>query len=79
MKAIKRTKQPTLKQMQNMASNLQEKYGLYSIIQIDSHKFSSNHAQTEYWISVQTVCGQFLKSWEAVLDKYEELMEDKDA
>ena len=79
MKKVKRTKQPTLRQMLNMASNLQNKYKLFSSVEVHTVVFSSGDEKINYWLSTQGVFGEFLSSWKEVFDKYEKLLEAPNA
>ena len=78
MKEIIRTEVPTLQQIQDMSSNLSEKFQCDSFMQIQAHTID-NGLDTNYWLSISGEFGAFISSWSEVLDKYFELMESKDA
>jgi len=76
MKAVKRTTIPTIKQMQNMASNLEEKFNNASTIDIS---IWSSKSIKPYQLYVAYTHNLNFTSWKSLQDKYFEIMEDVDA
>lgn len=77
MRKVTRTKKPSAKQALNMAVNLCRKKRKCVVIHIESHAYSTGSAVTDFWFSVDGGIGMVLKSWEGVLDKYFELMDEE--
>lgn len=78
MKAIRRTKRPTLIQMQNMASNLREKYNKAAMVEVDawSHPISDTRANyLKYRIWVDLVAFDECILWDKCFAFYKHLME----
>lgn len=77
MIVIERTKTPTKKQLINIPKNLREKYNRASTLEISymASEYTSE-VSVSFWLWVKDVHGEFYYSWESILNKYFELMED---
>ena len=75
MKKVTRAKSCTVKQMSNMACNLQEKFKLASNIEVKCWKFQSGSEETSFSMYVEYFeYSKIYPSWKALQDKYFKLM-----
>lgn len=74
MKRIQRSKEPSVRQMLNMARNLREKFGKASLIEIKTWAYSSSNNKPQYNLYVEDIHNIDFKTWKACQDKYFELM-----
>lgn len=77
MKAIRRSKSPTTKQMLLMASNLQKKFNKPSLIEIDAWSNQTELKLREYFrfrIYVEDVLSLNFDSWQECQDSYGEII-----
>ena len=80
MKKVTCTKVPTCIQLTNMTLNLQEKFGGSSSVNFENHTYSHRSGLShQFWIHPGDGRCFNLNSWEETLDKYFELMKEKDA
>jgi hypothetical protein len=77
MIVIERTKTPTKEQLINIPKNLREKYNRASSLKVN-HMASEYIAEVSvtFWLWINDTHGEFYDSWESLLNKYFELMED---
>ena len=74
MHRIRKTKNPSLRNIEKMAENMRDKHKCYASIQAMTFSFESGTLDTTYWISVADgYCG-IVRSWQALVNKYRELM-----
>ena len=81
MKQVKKSKEPTLKQLLNMAANLQEKFDKAVAMGIDAWHYSTigdDANRANFGIYVEDREDKSFKSWEDCFDYYLYLMERKD-
>jgi len=82
MKAVKRTKNPSIKQIKLIIENLEEKFKVSSCIEISIWKHSTNNYTEDYKLifvpGFDNVTCTIInhKNWPELLDKYFELMEE---
>jgi len=75
MKKIGESKEPNLRQLMNMARNLRDKYRRFATVQVQAYAYSSDDSsKAEYWLFVEGIYGDFIKSWETTLRQYKTLM-----
>ena len=74
MKKVTRTKEPTLKQISNMSSNLHEKYKDSVSVEVKAPSYYNNIIYTLY-ISKSMFIKDY-NSWKECQDAYLKLMED---
>jgi len=76
MLKVKRTKQPTMLQIKNMALNLGARYNKYSNILVEYRAFRSSQ-KAVYGVYIETITtggGLYLGTWKKLQDKYFKLM-----
>jgi len=76
MRKIKRTKKPTLKQMQNMARNLEHKFDKPSVIQLYAWG-NSMSIPVYYNFYVESTYSDQNLTWAALQDRYFEVINDE--
>lgn len=77
MKKIGKSKNPSVRQMLNMASNLEEKFGKCSMVQVNAWHFSSGLTpnRPSYSIYVENILCTYHDSWKETLERYFSVME----
>ena len=77
MEKVKDTKNPTVKQLQNIAGNLEEKFGKYSTAKVVCQAFTASR-RTNYRIYIEHFPNtRNFKSWQELLSFYHKLMKEK--
>ena len=74
MKRIGKSKEPTVRQMLNMASNLKEKFKKYSTITSHSMSYSSGDSKHEFCLYVADKYRRCFDSWPKLQAYYFRLM-----
>ena len=76
MLEVKRTKIPTSRQMSNMVLNLSEKFGYRSVISFQISNYTNDHSNLydQLWLHWDAANCVSFDSWEAVQNKYFEVM-----
>lgn len=76
-KKVIRTKNFSIKQSQNMVSNLRYAYKVYSSIDIHISSFyKTGSDKIEFWIYIEGTHSKYLGSWKETQDTYFKLMEE---
>ena len=80
MLKVTHTKNPTLRQLTNIAYNLREKFAYHSKVSMEyhGHTYSTSNCgeiNTNFWLHAKGECWQ-IDTWEQLLAKYEELMQE---
>jgi len=82
MKKVNKSKEPTLKQMLNMASNLREKFGKPSAIEINAWDYNTsedNTNKTNFCLYIESKHSIDFDFWYELQGYYFGLMEDTNA
>ena len=75
MHRINRSKGPSVRQMLNMAENLRDKSGEYSVVEIShSAHYAPNSSYIEFIIYTESRAHLKFKTWKECQDKYFELV-----
>ena len=75
MHRIRKTKHPSVLQMERMAANLFEKYKEVVSVQPHPIVYSSGKVETMFWIVVYDTYVKQIETWEEVQSEYKKLME----
>ena len=74
MKIVRRSKNPTVRQMLNMASNLEEKSNKPSMVEMCAWKYTTGESNV-YWIYIEDTLNDRFEDWGKTLDCYFSIME----
>jgi len=77
MRKVKRTKEPTLKQMQNMSLNLEDKFNKPSLIHL--YVWGKSRYESVYFsLYVEDTYNNKAWTWSALQDNYFTVMEEEE-
>lgn len=77
MARVYNSKEPTAKQMLNMASNLKNRFNKPALIQVNAWHLSSNKREVTYNLYVEDTENGNFHDWPTTLSRYRLLMQGK--
>ena len=76
MKMVRRSKDPTVQQLLNMAANLRKKFNKSSLVKVEAwHHIAGRAGEVGYRIYVEDTISENFKSWKDCQSYYFNIME----